>query len=166
MGTIPQHIVDEAWQELNHFTDAQIHREMNRLAACQPHLLGFFIEFTQDLDVEVNGLAMFMFVAVYRMFEKCAPMQIEQITDETIETCFEENEHLIESLKGVHERFFQRIAEVQLEAQPNVMRYIVEGLFEAPEDEEDPVELTEEDTGYLFLLLKTVTDLLHKAMAE
>ena len=43
------------------------------------------------------------------------------------------------------------------------MKYVVETLIEAPEGDEDPVELTEEDVGYLFLLLKTVVDLLDKA---
>jgi len=43
------------------------------------------------------------------------------------------------------------------------MKYVVETLMEAPEDE-DPVALTEEDMGYLFLLLKTVVDLLDQRM--
>ncbi len=68
----------------------------------------------------------------------------------------------MERLKGTHERFFERIARVQVSKQPYVMKYVVETLIEAPE-EEDPVELTEEDVGYLFLLLKTVVDLLDEA---
>ncbi len=41
------------------------------------------------------------------------------------------------------------------------MKYVVETLFEDRQEKED-VELTEEDTGYLFLLLKTVVDALNK----
>jgi hypothetical protein len=41
------------------------------------------------------------------------------------------------------------------------MRYVVETLIEAPE-EEDPVALSDEDIGFLFLLLKTVVDVLDK----
>jgi hypothetical protein len=39
------------------------------------------------------------------------------------------------------------------------MRYLVETLIEAP-DGEDPVFLTEEEIGALFLVLKTVVDVL------
>jgi len=67
----------------------------------------------------------------------------------------------MESLEGSHEKFLERVAEVQLSRQPHVMKYIVDTLIEAPE-EEDPVALTDDDIGYLFLLLKTVVDLLDK----
>ena len=43
------------------------------------------------------------------------------------------------------------------------MKYVVETLIEAPEDEIQ-VNLTEEDKGYLFLLLKTVVDMLDERM--
>jgi len=67
----------------------------------------------------------------------------------------------VESLEGVHEKFLDRIARVQLSAQPYVMRYVVETLMEAPE-EQDPVPLSDEDIGFLFLLLKTAVDVLDK----
>jgi|GEM_PF-2993609 len=41
------------------------------------------------------------------------------------------------------------------------MKYVLEAIIEAPEDEA-PVTLTEDDTGYLFMLFKTVIDLLNK----
>ena len=47
--------------------------------------------------------------------------------------------------------------------EPEVMRYVVEAVMEAGDDPDDPVELTEEEEGMLFLVLKTVVDLLHKA---
>jgi hypothetical protein len=41
------------------------------------------------------------------------------------------------------------------------MKYVTETLIEAPE-EEDPVLLTEDDTGHLFLIFKTVVDVLNE----
>ena len=58
-------------------------------------------------------------------------------------------------------KYFERIARVQLSGQPYVLKYVVETLIEVPE-EEDPIELTEEDVGFLFLLLKTVVDVIDK----
>ena len=56
-------------------------------------------------------------------------------------------------------KFVERVAKVEASRQPFVMRYMVETLIDAPDDE-DPVALTEEETGALFLVLKTVVDVL------
>jgi len=41
-----------------------------------------------------------------------------------------------------------------------VIKYVVDAFFEVPEDDElDP--LSDEDIGYLFLLIKTVIDVLN-----
>ena len=95
------------------------------------------------------------------MFQKSMRKPLKQVTHEIIVECYESNETLIESLERTHERFVERIASVQLLDQPYVMKYVVEALFEDRQEKED-VELTEEDTGYLFLLLKTVVDALNK----
>lgn len=69
----------------------------------------------------------------------------------------------MESLEGTDEKFLERIAEIQISGQPYVMKYVLETLMEAPEEEE-PIALTEEDIGYLFLLFKTVVDLLDETL--
>jgi hypothetical protein len=76
--------------------------------------------------------------------------------------CYEANENLMERVEGAHEKFLDRIAGIQIAEQPHVMKYVVEALVEADEDE-DLEELTEEDKGLLFLVLKTVVELLSKA---
>jgi uncharacterized protein YrzB (UPF0473 family) len=75
---------------------------------------------------------------------------------------YEKNEKLILSLEGAHEKFYDRIARVQLSEQPYVMKYVVEAPIEMTEDD-DPVELTDNDMGIIFLFLKTVIDLLNQA---
>ena len=106
-----------------------------------------------------------MFYVVCRMFQKSSKKSLKRISPEEIINCYEKTERFIEHLEGAHERFFERIAEVQLSEQPYVMKYVVETLMEAPE-EEDPVILTEDDVGYLFLLFKTVVDLLDKTTSS
>ena len=53
----------------------------------------------------------------------------------------------------------ERAARIQLAGQPYVMKYLVEALME-PGTEEDPVYLSEEEQGLLYIVLKTVVDLL------
>jgi hypothetical protein len=118
------------------------------------------MEFTRDLDLEVKELALYMFFVVCRIFEKASVKKIKKISSQEIIKCFELNEDLLQRLEGTHEKFLDRIARTRILAtQPHVMKYVVDTLYEGPK-EGDPVELTENDTGYLFLLFKTVIDAL------
>ena len=162
MKVIQEEIVKETWEEIAGFSPNRAKKEMTRLGEQQPELLSFMMKFTQDLDQEVQGLAIYMFFMVCRMFEKASAEKIKKIPPEQIIKCFESNENLMRSLEGTHEKLLERITETRFLAQPYVMKYVVDTLFEAPEDE-DPIELTEEDIGYLFLLFKTVIDVLDQA---
>ena len=161
MEIIPEDLVIETWQEVSEFTAERARAEMTRVSKIQPNLVSFMVEFTQDLEPEVTELALFWFFNVYRMFQKGVRKPLIQVDHEIIVDCYESNETLIESLERAHERFVERIASVQLLNQPYVMKYVVEALFEDRQEKED-LELTEDDTGYLFLLLKTVVDALNK----
>jgi len=158
MELIPEELVEETWQEFAGFSPVRAQKETIKVNKNQPYLLSFMIEFTQDLDLEVRELAVYMFYVVCRMFQKSSRKKIKRISPEEIINCHEKNDHLMETLEGAHDKFFERIAEVQLAGQPYVMKYVLETIIE--NSEEDPVELTEENIGYLFLLFKTVVDVL------
>jgi hypothetical protein len=161
MEPIPEELVEGTWQEVAGFTPEHANKEMIGAIKNQPDLVAFIMEFSQGLDQEVRELATYMTFVVYRMFQKSCRKKLKKIPAEQIIACYEANEDLMESLEGVHEKFLDRIARVQISGQPYVMRYVVETLIEPPE-EEDPVALSEEDIGFLFLLLKTVVDILDK----
>jgi hypothetical protein len=161
MEPISEELVEETWQDAARFTPARANKEMSKVAVSQPHLLSFMMEFTEELARQEKELAIFMFFVVYRMFQKGSGRKIKKISAEEIIECYEYNEDLMERLEGVHEKFLNRIATTEISRQPYVMKYVTETLVEAPEGEE-PVPLTEEGMGVIFLLLKTVVDLLDK----
>jgi hypothetical protein len=158
MELIPEELVEETWQEFAGFSPVRAQKETIKVNKNQPYLLTFMIEFTQDLDLEVKELAVYIFYVVCRMFQKSSKKKIKRISPEEIINCYEKNEHLMKTLEGAHDKFLERIAEVQLAGQPYVIKYVLETIMD--DSEENPVELTEEDIGYLFLLLKTVVDVL------
>ncbi len=51
-------------------------------------------------------------------------------------------------LPGAHDRFFERVARVEVASQPHVMKYVVDTLMEFGETP-DEIVLTEEETGAL-----------------
>jgi hypothetical protein len=71
----------------------------------------------------------------------------------------------MERLEGAHERFLDRIASLQTSKQPHVVNYVVDSLIEEDEGKE-AVRLTEEQKGFLYLLLKTVVDVLDQKGAN
>ena len=163
MKIISEDLVTETYKEVAEFTGEQAYSEMTSVSTIQPNLVAFMLDFTQDLEPDAAELAMYCFFTVFRMFRKSIRKPFEQVSHETIVDCYESNETLIENLENTHERFIERVASVQLLDQPYVMKYIVEALFEDSQEDED-IELTEEDTGYLFLLLKTAVDALNKTI--
>ena len=156
---IEEALVEETWQEVATFAPQRAEQEMNRTAKKQRELIGFIAAYTEDLSREAAELAFYMFFTIYRMFQKGSAKPIQSIRGGRIERCLDQNEELLERLDGAHEKFIERIAKVESSHQPWVMKYMVETLVEAPEGE-DPVFLTEEETGALFLILKTVIDVL------
>jgi hypothetical protein len=158
MEPIPEAIVEKTWQEVAGFSPDRAKKEMMKIGNTQPELLALVTELTKEMDQEVKELGIYMFLVVYRMFQK-AHGKIKKISSEEIIECYEHNEGLMERLEGAHETFLDRIASVQTSRQPYVVNYVVEALMEEDEGE-DAVELTDEQKGFVYLLLKTVIDVL------
>ena len=116
---------------------------------------------SSEMSQEVRELTIYMFVVVYRMFQK-GHGKVKKISSEEIIERYEQNESLLERLEGTDEKFLDRIANVQTSRQPYVVNYVVDALMEEDEGE-DALVLTEEQKGFLFLLLKAVIDVLDRA---
>jgi len=158
MEPIPEKIVEKTWQEVAGFSPLQAHKEMMKIGNNQPELLAFMTELTKEMDQEVKELGIYMFFVVYRMFQK-AKGKIKKISSEEITKCYEYNESLMERLEEAHEKFLDRAASIQISRQPYVVKYVVDALVEE-EEGEGALPLAEEQKGFLFLLLKTVIDVL------
>lgn len=161
MEPIAESLVAQTWQEVADYSPDHATSEMKKIGEHQPELLGFMIEFTHDLDPLAIDMGIYLFFVVYRIFEKGYDSPMPQITADEIIECYEANAELMESLESAHYRFLERAAEVQLKSQPYIIKYVIDAFYEVPE-EEDVDALSDEDIGYLFLLLKTVIDVLNK----
>jgi hypothetical protein len=161
MKPIPEAIVEKTWQEGGGFRPDRAKKEMMKIANSQPDLLAFVTESSQEMGQEVRELAIYMFVVVYRMFQESRG-KIKKISSEEIVECYQNNEGLMERLEGTDERFLDRISALQTSAQPYIVKYVADALMEEDEGK-DAVTLTNEQKGFLFLLLKTVIDVLDRS---
>jgi hypothetical protein len=164
MEPIPEIIVEKTWQEVAGFNPLKANKEMMKIGNSQPELLAFIMELTREMDQEVRELGIYIFFVIYRMFQK-AKGKIKRISAKEISEFYEYNETLMEKLEEAHEKFFDRAVSIQISRQPYVVKYLVDTLMEEEEDEGD-LTLTEEQKGFLFLLLKTVIDVLDQKVMK
>jgi len=160
MAIVSEEIVDETCEEVNQFTPDQIKEKLVEFGEIQPDLFAFMWEFTQELEPDSQELGIYLFFSIYRMFQKSVKENIEKIPGDKIIKTLEENENFIAKLEGTNEKFFESIVNVIISKQPNIIRYLVENLFDADFNDDYSI-ISEDDKGYLFLLLKTVIDLLN-----
>ena len=158
MKPIPEALVEKTWEEFAGFSPVRAEKELMKVGNTQPDLLAFVTESTEEMVQKARELAIYMFLVVYRMFQE-AHGKIKRISSEEIIECYEHNESLMERLEGSHEKFLDRITSLQTSKQPYVVKYVADALMEEDEGE-DALELTEEQKGFLFLILKAVIDVL------
>jgi hypothetical protein len=159
MDPLSEGFVEKTWQKVAEFTPDRANKEMLAMGKNQQDLLAFLMSYTDDLQQEVKELAIYIAFVVYKMFLDSGS-KIPRISSKEIMAKYDENTRLIESLEGAHEKFIDRIANVQVSKQPYVMKYVLEALME--DAEEDGIDLTEEDIGTLFILYKTEIEVLDK----
>jgi hypothetical protein len=164
MTTISEEIVEAAWQEAATMEPHDAQSAMHEAARRQPALLTYVMATTAETREEVQELGVYFFYTIFKMFEAAAETDLEEISIESVERHADRNDALLERLEVAHDRFFERVSEVETSRQPFVYRYLVEALFE--EEEDESVVLAEEETGLLFLTLKTVVDAMDEAMGK
>jgi hypothetical protein len=158
MEAIPEEIVEETLREVAGFSLDRAKKETMTIGNKQPERLAFVTESSQEMGQGVRELASYMFVVVYRMFQE-SHGKIQKISSKQIIECYENNEGLMETLEGAHERFIDRIACLQTSRQPCVVKYVVDALMEDDGGEEAEV-LTDEQKNLLYLRFNIVIDVL------
>jgi len=161
MSEIPEEIVSSTWQAVAAISEGQAHREIEKAGRAQSELLAFVLGSVSDCTPQAQELAVYLYFVIYQIFKNATKRRLRPIKESQIERGISRNEERLARLEGAHPRFQERAALLEMSPQPFVVQYLVEAIIEAPEDE-DPLELTEEESGTLFLVLKTVIDLLHE----
>ena len=131
---------------------------MDQIAKSQPALLAFVLATTGDLRMDAQQVAVYLYAVIHRMFEKSAG-RLTSATPEAVEAAYQGNQAFLGKYQHAHEGFLEKAAQSVTSSQPFVMQYLVEALMETPEGD-DPVVLTEEEIGLIFLVLKTAIDIL------
>jgi hypothetical protein len=160
---IPREAVEATWKDVATFSGARGRAEMERLGREQPDLLAYVLGSTEDLSAPVHALGAYLFLVIWQIFRRSTARRIPRIKAGAIERRVNEAEQQIAKLEGADEHFLERTARVHVSRQPEVFRYMVEAIMEAPDDADDPVPMSPEETGTLFLVLTTAIQALDEA---
>jgi hypothetical protein len=162
MEMISEELVTETWMEVGSLSESEARERMEQVQKRQPNLLAFVMAATEDLGSDANELGLYLFVVILQMFEKAAGRKVKRVTQKRIDETHKTNEKFMGEMAAAGEGFLEEGAESMSSGQPFVVKYLVEALFESGEEEDAP-ELTEDEIGALFLVLKTVIDTLDEA---
>ncbi len=164
MHTVQEQVVESTWREVASLDPTAAARLMEDAATRQPALLAYVMASTDEWRPAVSELAVYLYYVVLRMFEVSAPMELKQVSMPQLEQHVDRNEALMDRLQPAHERFLERAAEVESSKQPFVVRYILEALLEEEHPDVAP-PFTDEETGRLYLTLKTIVDALGEVIS-
>ncbi|MGA7614018.1 MAG: hypothetical protein WBX15_02450 [Thermoanaerobaculia bacterium] len=154
--------VESVLQEINQLDEASGNRIVEELGQKQPDLFAFVIAFSERFSPDASGLAIYLFIAIYRMFEKTHG-SIRRIRPGRIERGYDQTTKAIRSLEQTAESFLDSPATTLGGDEPWVTKYVLDAIFE---DADPDHEIPEDDQGRMFLLLHTVIDLLHDPKKE
>ncbi|MCX7965568.1 MAG: hypothetical protein N2596_02945 [Syntrophorhabdaceae bacterium] len=159
LTSISEEIVTDTYTEVAHFSPHMIQKEMEKLNKSQPDLFYFVLTSLEETDDDVRDLGIYMFFVIYMMFKK-AYGRIKKATFDDIEEAYDRNFKILKIIEQGDENAFMDFTEEEMAKQPYVMKYITDALME--EDDEEDIHIKMEDKGFLFLFLKTITDILDK----
>ena len=159
MKCISQATVDKTWQSIAEMDPADAGQAMFTLSENQPHLLGFVMELADDMDTDASELATYMLYVVYQMFVNASGARIPQVSEDQIEAQYKST---CEFLDGIQEQaddpLFEEQSEKHIENQPHVYRYVADALYEESDDPEEQMNISEEEAGEIFMMMKCVID--------
>ena len=188
-GTISEKAIDEAILHINRMDDDQIPATLEKIGTGQPDLLAFVISFTQDFEEQAQGQALFLFSVIYRAFETSMTRRPGRIKDGRILKRLEQNEAQVElvdpeslmasayrddALRQEHLFFFLMSAlygdsedfdDDAFDNGEDDMDDDEELIDESESDDDDTViPLTEKDKTLIFIMLKTVIEVMDSEM--
>lgn len=160
MECVSEETVEQTWQSIAQMDPKDAAESMFQFAETQPHLLGFVMAFAEELNTDARELSTYLLYVVYEMFKRSAAAEIPTISEEQVTIQYEATEELLNSLREDGEEPAEDLVYLESANQPWVYRYVVEALLE-DEDEEDPngpLDLSEDEFGEIFMMMKTVID--------
>ncbi|MCA9200519.1 MAG: hypothetical protein KDA87_23430 [Planctomycetales bacterium] len=158
MQCIDEPTVDDVWDQINELAPEEAYQQMMEFGTQQTELLSFVTVACEGLSDDAQELATFMAFVVYRIFYTSYSESFPDISPEQIMERFDRNQAMLSELENRSDEEFEEVAELESSHQPFVLQSITEVLFDS--DEEDEIQITDDESGIIFIVMKTLVDVL------
>jgi hypothetical protein len=160
MNILSKELVQKTQHQLSLLSDEHARKEIKKIGKKQPHLFSFIEKLIKDLDDHLTEAFIKILLAVYTVYSK-GRRRIHQISEEELSSYYLANVNLFKSMETAHRRFFEKRIKTMISVQPYLLEYVLDALNETivikPGSDKH-----QEDCGYLYLLIKTIIDVLEE----
>jgi hypothetical protein len=147
--------VEKACSEVDQYTDEQMAAEFDRFFRTQPALCEFIVEVTHESGQKIQELCLFLSYMTFKALEMSGPGSTKTVTPETMEAAYNETESWMTRLSLAADGELQSsiAGNLQRDSEPFLLQYVISELNDPIEDDAD---LSDEEKGEVFFVLKTV----------
>ena len=157
MKTIPQDLIDVIWEEALSMAPDAAEARMLKVLEAQPGICAYLVFLDEDLlPPEEQGMIMMIGYCILTCMER-GGARLRKVEPEEIEDLEQANLAFLESLDEGREVDFMSVVAKMLKTYPQapLLKTVLETLMEGYEEDLDNAP---ENTGMIFLHLKTVID--------
>ena len=149
--------VEKACSEVGDYSDEKMVDEFERFFRAQPAICDFVVELTHESGLKVQELSLFLAYMVFKTIETNTVNPVAKVTPEVIEAGYHNTESWMETLSAAEGTELQAsiAADLQTEAEPHLLQYV---MSELNEPMEDGSQLDDEEKGEVFFVIKTVIE--------
>ena len=147
--------------EVGQYTDEQMAKEFDRFFRAQPAICEFIVDLTHESGQRIQELSLFLSYMVFKTIQASEAGFDRIVSPEDIEAAYRETESWMTSVSQAETDELQDAVAVSLhrDTEPHLLQYIISELNEPMEDDE---ELSDEEKGEVFFILKTVISTISK----
>jgi len=164
MLLIENEIVESVWQQVATYDAEQASQGMDELRANQAQLIEYVLVTLDGMGEETLETAIYIMYVVCSIFERASSTQLKLITNDEILSTHQSNQQLRLTPNPSARAFHEKYGSLEQTRQPYVTRYVIDALVEEDEGE-DPVNLTQDQISSVYLILRTVIDVLDETAA-
>jgi len=157
MNTISAEIVEKTWQETAAMSPLETPKLINKFSKQQPLIVAYLMAAGHDIfNQDEQELLLYMGINVWKMMSQ-GEKSLPEVTEKILHQVEKNNYKMLDYLDGESEvEFSETVGEIISNYnQPEILRYIVDSLFE---EDEEGVEIRDEMRGMIAIYLKTVID--------
>jgi len=160
MDILSKELVQRTQHELSLLSEEHAQKEIKKIGKNQPHLFSFIEKLIKDVDDQLMETFIRILLAVYTIYSK-GRRRIHQISEEELSSCYLDNVNLFKSMEMAHKKFFEKRVKAMISVQPYLLEYVLDTLNDTINIK--PGSVThQEDCGYVYLLIKTIIDVLEE----